>query len=111
MLVSGVFFLGWLYTGDVVFSYLVAHGETAVVGCGSPNIRDESYVGEVDQIKPAVENEPTSGPVGGDEIFIALTGESPAVDEEEDEDDDDGREDAPPEFLVHCRFDGLLALG
>jgi hypothetical protein len=37
-------------------------------------------------------------------------GECEAVDEEEAENDNDARQNAPPELLVHARFDVLLAL-
>lgn len=44
------------------------------------------------------------------EVFIALTGEDPTVDEEEYEDDNDASKDAVPQLPVHASFDGLFAL-
>lgn len=46
----------------------------------------------------------------GHEVGGGAFGEGEGVEEEEGEDDDDGGEDAPPEFLVHHRLDGLFAL-
>jgi len=91
-------------------SYLVTHGEAAIIRRRAPHVRHESDVREVDEIEPAVENKPAGRPVRGHEVLVALAGESPAVDEEEDENHNNRSEDAPPEFLVHGRFDGLLAL-
>ena len=91
-------------------AYLVTHGEAPVVSRGPPDVSDERDVGKVDQVQPAIQDEPAGRPVVGDEVFIALTGKGPAVDEEEGEDDDDGSEDAPPQLLVHCGLDRLLSL-
>jgi hypothetical protein len=77
-------------------THLIGHGEAAVVGRGSPDVGDKGDVEEVDQVEPAVEDEPARLPVRRDKVDVALAGERPAVDEEEGEDDNDAHEDTPP---------------
>ena len=91
-------------------TYLIRHSEAPVVSCRPPHVRDKRYIEEVHQVQPAIQDKPSALPVVRYEIFIALSGEDPAVNKEKDEDDDDADEDAVPEFPVHCSFDGLLAL-
>jgi len=95
---------------ETAIAYLVAHGESAVVRCGPPDVGNEGYIGKVDQIEPAIKNKPACRPVVRDKVFVSLACESPAVDEKEGEDDDDGGQDAPPKLLVHGRLDRLLPL-
>ena len=89
--------------------YLVRHSETTIIRRRPPDVRNKRHIEKVNEIQPAVEDEPPILPVGGHEVLVALAGEDPAVDEEEDEDHHDAEQDAVPEFAVHARFDGLFA--
>lgn len=95
---------------ELEYTHLITHGEATIIRCWTPHIGDEGDVEEVYEVEPAVEDEPAGGPVGRDEVLLAGTGESPAVDEEEHEDDQDAGENAPPKLAVHGGLDGLAAL-
>ena len=94
----------------VILRQLVTHREPPVVRSGAPDVRDEDDVGEVDDVEPAVEDEPAGAPVLGHEVWVGGRGEGEGVEEEEGKDDGDGDENAPPEVTVHLSLGGLLAL-
>lgn len=91
-------------------AYLVTHGESSVVCGGTPHVGNETHVGKVYQIEPAVQDKPPSLPVRRREVGAGDAGKSEAVEEEEAEDDYNACENAPPQLLVHVSFDVLLPL-
>ena len=93
----------------VILSQLVRHCESSVVGGRTPKVGDEDHVGEVDEIEPAIEDEPASLPVEWHEVWARCRGKGKGVEEEESKDDHDGDQDCPPQMAVHGEFDVLLA--
>lgn len=90
--------------------YLIAHRESPVVSCGSPQVCNVGEVDKVDEVQPSVENEPSRFPVIRDEVRIISSREREGVEEEEAKDHDDATQDAPPQFLVHQGLDALLSI-
>ena len=90
-------------------AYFVAHSETSVIGCRTPEIGYICYIAQIDEIEPAVEDEPARLPMIRYEIWIVPAGKGEGVEEEEGEDYHDAAEDAPPKLLVHHGFDVLFA--
>lgn len=93
-----------------VKTYLVTHGEAAVVRRRSPEVGNKAHIREVDQVEPTVQHEPTGLPVSRSKVRIAGAGEGKRVEEKEAEDDKDAAKNAPPESLVHEELDALLAV-
>ena len=91
-------------------SYLVAHGESTIVGCGSPKICDESNVEKIHKIQPTVENEPAGLPVVRHEIGVVSSSKGERIEEEESENGQNATQDAPPKSAVHHGLDGLFAV-
>lgn len=97
-------FTGW------TTPYLITHGETSVVGSGSPQVGDKANVEQIHQVEPAIQHEPPRFPVLGHKAGIAAAGKGKGVEKEEAKDDDDTDENAPPEFFVHQRLGLLLPI-
>lgn len=90
--------------------YLVAHRESSVVSCRSPEVGNVGDVDKIDEIKPSVKNEPSRLPMIWDKVRVVSFRKSKRVQEEEAKDDDDAGQDAPPQLLVHHCLDVLFSL-
>lgn len=88
--------------------YLVTHGETSIVGSWSPQVGHEADVEQIDQVQPAIKNEPPGLPVLWHKAGINSASKGEGVDEKEAENHNDAAEDAPPQLLVHQRLSLLL---
>ncbi len=76
--------------------YLIAHRESSVVRCGSPEIGNVGDVDKIDEVQPSVEDEPSRLPMIGDEIRVVSSREGKRVEEEEAKDNNDAGQNAPP---------------
>ncbi|KAI6757369.1 hypothetical protein HG531_003194 [Fusarium graminearum] len=110
------FFLSWntniakVKVAIVILGNFVTHGEATVVRRRAPEIRNPCYIGKVDNIQPAIKDEPSCLPVEWDEVGVASRGKCKAVEEEETKDDHDTDENSPPELSIHGFFGMLLSL-
>uniref|UniRef100_A0A0L0NFJ2 Uncharacterized protein n=1 Tax=Tolypocladium ophioglossoides (strain CBS 100239) TaxID=1163406 RepID=A0A0L0NFJ2_TOLOC len=94
----------------IVLGNFVAHGEAAVVRRWPPDVSDPDNIRKVDNVQPAIQNEPPGLPMKWNKVGVTDRGEREAVEEEEAKDDQDASQDSPPQFLVHGLLDVLLAL-
>ncbi len=101
---------GHLYRPLQGSPYLVAHGESSIVGCRPPEVGHVSNIKQINQIQPSIQDEPTRLPMLRHEVGIAPPRKGEGVDEEKSKYHHDAAQDAPPEFPVHERLHALFSL-